>query len=291
MNFRWAKSRSQYPRLLAALFLYGFNFICVARISSADDGYGPLPLQQAHAHNDYEHARPLLDALDHGFCSVEADVWLVDGNLLVAHNLRDVKPDRTLESHYLDPLRARIGENKGVIYKSESGEPAPEFTLLIDIKSAAEPTYEKLVTVLENYRHMLTEFGASSSERHAVTVVISGNRAPELMLAQERRITGMDGRIPDLQSDMPASLMPLVSDNWPKFFKWKGDGKFPDAERQRLKEYVDTAHAQGRRIRFWGSPDRPEVWRELRAAGVDMINTDDLAGLQNFLKAASKKAD
>src|SRR5436190_12307328 len=33
----------------------------------------PKPLPQLHAHNDYEHKRPLFDALDHGFCSVEAD--------------------------------------------------------------------------------------------------------------------------------------------------------------------------------------------------------------------------
>ena len=44
------------------------------------------PLPQAHAHNDYEHDRPLRDALDPGFTSVEADVWLVDGKLLVAHD-------------------------------------------------------------------------------------------------------------------------------------------------------------------------------------------------------------
>src|SRR5262245_58578952 len=37
------------------------------------------PLRQAHAHNDYEHPRPLFDALDQGFCSVEADIYLVDG--------------------------------------------------------------------------------------------------------------------------------------------------------------------------------------------------------------------
>ena len=35
-----------------------------------------VPLPNAHAHNDYEHKRPLFDALDHGFCSVEADVFL-----------------------------------------------------------------------------------------------------------------------------------------------------------------------------------------------------------------------
>ncbi len=47
------------------------------------------PLPQAHAHNDYEHERPLLDALSHGFCSVEADIYLVDGALLVAHDRED----------------------------------------------------------------------------------------------------------------------------------------------------------------------------------------------------------
>ncbi|MEL6593794.1 MAG: endonuclease/exonuclease/phosphatase family protein, partial [Bacteroidota bacterium] len=36
----------------------------------------PRPVHlQAHAHNDYEHDCPLLDALDHGFNSVEVDVW------------------------------------------------------------------------------------------------------------------------------------------------------------------------------------------------------------------------
>ena len=48
------------------------------------------------------------DALDQGFCSVEADIYLVDGALLVAHNRRDVKPERTLEALYLDPLLARV---------------------------------------------------------------------------------------------------------------------------------------------------------------------------------------
>ena len=45
------------------------------------------PLLRAHAHNDYLHSRPLADALAHGFWSIEADVWLTNGALLVAHDL------------------------------------------------------------------------------------------------------------------------------------------------------------------------------------------------------------
>src|SRR5437773_8402832 len=82
----------------------------------------PTPLIHAHAHNDYLHARPLLDALDHGFCSVEADIYLVEGQLLVAHDRDKVKPDRTLQSLYLDPLRERVRKNGGRVYPN-----GPEF--------------------------------------------------------------------------------------------------------------------------------------------------------------------
>src|SRR5438874_5130274 len=85
------------------------------------------PVTRAHAHNDYAHPRPLIDALDQGFCSVEADVYLVDGKLLVAHDKKDVKPDRTLEKLYLDPLRERVKANGGRVYAK-----GPTVHLLVD---------------------------------------------------------------------------------------------------------------------------------------------------------------
>src|SRR5207245_1971454 len=71
-----------------------------------------------HAHNGYQHRRPLLDVLDRGFCSVEADAYLIDGKLLVAHDRKDVKPDRTLQALDLDldPLRARVRANGGRVH-------------------------------------------------------------------------------------------------------------------------------------------------------------------------------
>src|ERR1700691_2176356 len=79
---------------------------------------GPLeaaatPLVRAHAHNDYEHKRPLFDALDQVLCGGEADIFPVDGRLLVGHIRRLLKPERTLESLYLIPLKERIAKNGG----------------------------------------------------------------------------------------------------------------------------------------------------------------------------------
>src|SRR5690606_7390192 len=74
------------------------------------------PLPGAHAHNDYEHARPLLDALEHGFCGIEADIHLRNGELLVGHDPEDLAPERTLEKLYLRPLNDLVKENGGRVY-------------------------------------------------------------------------------------------------------------------------------------------------------------------------------
>ena len=76
---------------------------------------------QTPAHTDYELDRPLLDTLSNGFVSVEADVWLVDGQLLVAHDEVDLDPKRTLESLYLEPLRAIVKGQGRSVYPGWNG--------------------------------------------------------------------------------------------------------------------------------------------------------------------------
>ncbi|WP_232847683.1 phosphatidylinositol-specific phospholipase C/glycerophosphodiester phosphodiesterase family protein [Occultella kanbiaonis] len=243
------------------------------------------PLDAAHAHNDYEHERPLFDALSHGCTSVEADVWLVDGELLVAHDLADVDSDRTLESLYLDPLTDLIRSGQGrSVYPDWDGS----LQLLIDIKSESESTWAAIEAALAEHRQLVTRYVRGRVLPGPVTAVISGNRPLETMAAAEHRFSFYDGRATDLTSGLPAALMPLVSHNWTQLFSWSGVGEMPADERAELHAYVATAHAAGYRVRFWATPDvagpeRDAVWAELVAAGVDHINTDDLAALETFL--------
>ena len=245
------------------------------------------PLAQAHAHNDYEHNRPLFDALEHGFTSVEADVWLVDGELRVAHDLEDARPGATLESLYLDPLEDLVHSQPGhSVYPKWDGS----LQLLIDIKSEGEATYAAIEQELAKHRDIMSRYTNGNVKTGPVTAVISGNRPLATMQAQGKRFSFYDGRSADLTSGMPAGLMPLASDNWTKLFTWQGVGPMPEAERVKLQAYVAEAHANGYRVRFWATPDMPgdareAVWTELADAGVDHVNTDDLAGLQQFLSA------
>ena len=256
---------------------------------SQTDGADVIPLSHAHAHNDYRHDRPLLDALAHGFCSVETDVYLVDGDLFVAHDREEIRPNRTLRGLYLDPLRKRIQQNGGRVYPN-----GPEFTLLIDFKTEAVSTYKTLDKMLAEYRDIFTSFGPDGRRSKAVLAIISGNRPLTLMKSQEVRYAGCDGRLADLKSGAPANLIPMISDHWGRHFTWKGSGPIPAEERLKLKEIVQTVHNKGRRVRFWATPDRPSpareaLWRELLAAEVDLLNTDDLKGLRQFLLANRDK--
>ena len=251
--------------------------LCIASLGAAES----TPLLRAHAHNDYEHPRPLLDALDCGFGSIEADIYLVNGQLLVAHNLKDVKPERTLAALYLDPLRERVKQNAGRVYRG-----GPTITLLIDVKSEAAATYAALHETLKTYAPMLTAFRDGVATPGAITVIVSGARAPAAMAAQPLRYAAMDGRIEDLAGKNPPAFAPLVSDDWRKVFAWRWTGPMPVEDAQKLKTLVAQAHAQGRRLRFWNTPDTPEVWRLLFDAGVDLINTDHLPELAAFLHTA-----
>jgi len=259
------------------------NVWCLALLGAAwtavaADTAQPVPLACAHSHNDYEHKRPLLDALTAGFCSVEADVWLVDGQLLVAHNRSQTRKERTLQSLYLDPLRERVEKNGGRVYPG-----GPSLTLLIDFKTEASATYRALNEALKPYATILTKFHSDRTQTNAIIIIVSGNRPLELMQSETVRHAGYDGRLADLETPASPHFMPLVSDNWTTHFQWRGSGPLPEAQKQKLKQLVGKAHQQGKRLRLWAAPDLPAAWRELLAAGVDLINTDDLEGFRRFL--------
>lgn len=264
--------RLRAPWLLAAL-------LAVTTVQRSDAAPPAVPLLAAHAHNDYRHARPLLDALDRGFCNVEADVFLADAELLVGHDKSELRPDRTLEALYLAPLKARADANGGEIFRN-----GPRLTLLVDFKSDGPAAYAALAKLLNNYKEIVSGVEGGVWTPRAVDVVISGNRPIETVEQDATRRAAIDGRVPDLQGTTPAELIPMISDNWRNHFTWTGRGPMPPRQQAKLRRLAADAKSQQRRLRFWATPDDPRVWRELRAAGVDLIGTDDLDALRRFLR-------
>jgi hypothetical protein len=233
------------------------------------------PLRRAFAHNDYHQNRPLFDALEQGFTAVEADVFLVDGQLLLGHGRRDVEPGRTLSSVYLDPLAALV-EDRGHVYADQP------FLLLVDVKSEAGPTYAALHDVLTGYHRILTQYRHDGRLSGPVRVVVSGHTDLAQMEKQLVRYATADVRSTHLEQAL-SPVVSMVSDKWVEQFQWLWltEGWMRRRQRDEVARQVDLIHDAGCTARFWGV--LPRTWPTLLAADVDHVIADDLPGLRQFL--------
>jgi len=236
---------------------------------------------QAFAHRDDENARPLLDALEVGVRHIEFDMWYLFGQLLVAHDPQDLRPGRTVTRLYLDPLVEA--------YETGRLTPTDATWLYVDVKTRAMPAYRAVERLAERYGPWIARPG-KPSDGAPIRLVLTGNRPPYATLDEaESGWCHFDGRLPHLAKPRNRDTMPIVSDDWGKFTRWRGAGPIPEQDLQKLQDAVAAAHSEGQLLRFWATPEKPgpertTVWTTLLDEGVDLINTDDLVGLTSFLR-------
>lgn len=215
-------------------------------------------LVPGHSHNDYTRPHPVTDAIEAGFASLEVDVFLKDGKLLVGHNQKDLDDYKTLQSMYIEPLRKLVSKNNGHVYPTSD-----RLILLIDVKTDGAETFRALKLVLQQNWSWL---------KNSIQPVISGNR--DRTAIYQSGVAGYDGRGEDLFSPASPVQMPLISNDWSDFVHWNGLGTIPPDVFNELRKFIDRAHSSKRKVRFWGAPDTPDAWQAQLDAGVDLINTD-----------------
>lgn len=221
----------------------------------------------AHSHNDYAQPSPFLLAYQEHFGSVEADIHMVGGELLVGHDAEDLKPERTLENLYLIPIRDRH-------------DPQRKLQILIDIKTDALPTLGILMRVLQKYPTLITSPN--------IRFVISGNRPDPKMYAQYPGFIWFDGRLEQQYTPAQLSKIALLSEDFTKLSGNSTAIPLPQTARDRIQSAVNKAHAWDKPTRLWGNPDYPEAWEELMKLGIDYLNTDHIQQLAEYLKNRNK---
>lgn len=236
------------------------------------------------AHADNRHRRPLRDSLDAGCTALEVDVWVLFGRVFIGHSAPH--PLRTLRRTYLTPLVELISET-GCVF-SDFDEPV---LLLLDVKTDPDRSREVIERELARHTGVVSCWRDGRFVAGMVTVVLTGTAMGRPHDAP-RRWTATDGHLGATSPEVGADLVPLRSGSWPELFGWMGEGPMPTAERAILDELVQHAHARGQRVRFWDTPDSPgpardNLWQTLLAAGVDYLNTDDVAGAYEFFKRAA----
>ena len=233
----------------------------------------------AFSHNDYWRENPLEDALAFRFNCVEADLWLIDGELYVSHERPEPNPAITFENLYLKPLIARIQANGGKVYP---GSDRP-FYLMVDCKAQGEEMYKVLKKQMEPYKEYFCSVENGEYKEGAVLFFLSGDRPAKSLPKETSRFTFLDGQIKDLGKGIPASLAPVVSDNYADFFTWNGEGEMPENQLNKMREIIGKVHEEGKLFRWWGAPDTEAFKRFFIQEGVDLVGADELGGLYNVL--------
>jgi len=237
-------------------------------------------LPVGHSHNDYNRERPLFDALDYGFTSIEVDVYWDNGRMVVTHDDKDLDKKPTLEELYLEPLQQIIKNNGGNVFRDFDAQ----LVLMVDLKSEKVETYAALKEIFSKYLDIINHFEGDNEISGPVKVLLSGNPPIQLIENEQRRYFFVDGAIDQWSKSYPVDLMPRASTNYRSYFKWYGKGDMPETEQRKLRELITKAHESERKVRFWGCPNRIEVWKKLLDEGVDWVNVDDLKGFYEFYR-------
>jgi hypothetical protein len=238
-------------------------------------------LPNGHAHNDYEKLWPALTtALSKGFVSIEIDVFPYQNELKVAHIgfLLGTAPD--IENLYFKPLEAWLDKHETLFLDTTQ-----RLTFMIDIKKDAARTYVLLRALCERYKHLITTYypQQDSISYGVLDLLLSGNKPYEQVMNDSVRYMLIDGGLGEINhTTRTAAIAPRVSARYGSLFTWKGTGEMPANERTRLRKMVATAHTDHRKLRFWGMPNKPIVWKFLLDEGVDWMNVDDLEAYRTF---------
>ena len=256
-------------------------------------GIIPIP---CHSHNDYLRSVPLYDALQAGCMSIEVDIWLRDGDLLVGHTSDSLTPARTLRTLYLDPLASilkRQGKhssdaarppfastNTRGIYESNT---STSLTLLLDLKTDGHATLPLVQQQLEPFRSAgwLTHSSNTSLVPGPLTIVGSGTTpfsfvsppAPNdnknnTTTTNDTRTIFYDAPLSSLWSgdntDLPSNhtvYNPLNSHYASaKFSTVVGapwHGVLRPAQVEIIRAQVRAASARGLGVRYWDTPAWP----------------------------------
>lgn len=234
-----------------------------------------------HSHNDYERTVPFWEAYNQHFDSVEADVYCIDGTLFVSHDKKDIRPERTFEALYLEPVMKVFGENGGRAWAGSE----QTLQLLIDIKETTEPTLGTLVKLLEGHRDVFDP----TVNPYAVRVVMTGNVPAPSDFGKYPDYIFFDGNLDLEYTDAQLQRIALFSAPFYKYTLWRGRGKGSKKGWEKVSEAVEHAHALGKPIRFWGAPESRKVYRVFYSRDIDYMNSDYPADCSQFYRSNANR--
>jgi alkaline phosphatase len=236
-----------------------------------------------HSHNDYHQSVPFYQAYAQQVASIEADVFFVkrSGKILVAHTVVGLLTAPTLEDAYIQPLVSLFKKNGGRAWENSD----KTLMLVIDLKTDVDPTLNKVIALLRPYPEVFDP----QVNPFAVRVVITGNTPPAEEFQKYPAFISFDGKLTADYTPQQLERIGTISANFNNFSRWNGKGSIVASELRQVTDAIEKAHALGKPLRFWASPDGVTAWNTFYTLGVDYINTDRPEACAAFFRDFHKK--
>jgi alkaline phosphatase len=223
-----------------------------------------------HSHNDYASKLPFYEAYSNETGVIEADVFIVNNELFVAHTSKDITPQNTLKSQYLDPLSNKLKSLGGKAYPSNK-----PLILMIDIKTEADPTLKLIAQQIKTYPDLVSNKN--------LKVVISGNRPSPANWKDYPDFIYFDGRLNETYTPEQLSRVEMISEDLKEITIWNGKGVMTQADAEKVQLIIKKVHDQNKKVRFWATQDNVNTWMTLMNLKVDFIGTDNVPELTHFI--------
>ena len=233
-----------------------------------------LSFNHGHSHNDYHQQIPLINAYHAGMGSIEADIFVRNGELCVAHDSVDVTAEFTLKKMYLNPLSNLYTQSGNMPYPDAS----LNLQLVIDIKADHKKVLPILIRELNAYQLTFN----SSVNPKAIRIVVSGNMPAPQEFKNYPDYISFDGRPYIDYTKEQLKRVAMISDDLKKYTKWNGMGILPKVDHDKLRALVKKAKKMNKPFRFWATRDNSNTWTVLEQLGVGWINTDQPEKLKQF---------
>lgn len=219
-----------------------------------------------HSHNDYARRVPFYQAYAQQVASIEADVFLRDGKLLVGHEVGELSPDMTFEALYVEPVVTLFKRNGGRAWRDSDRH----LQLMVELKSETGPTLRAVAEVLGRWPEVFDP----AVNPDAVRVTVTGRVPEPADFGDYPAYIRFDGAWDAEYTPGQLERVALISADFKRFSQWNGKGSIIPAEREKLERVIDKAHAWDKPVRFWGAPEGVTVYYTFYDMGIDYINTD-----------------
>ncbi|KQT16109.1 alkaline phosphatase [Chryseobacterium sp. Leaf404] len=226
----------------------------------------------AHSHNDYEQKVPFWYALGSGAKSIEVDVFLVNNELFVSHEQKNIQKERTFDQLYLKSIEKAL--DVGII----KDQPVQ---ILIDLKTDGEPTLKKIVAEISKYPKITAQKN--------ISFVISGNHPKPQKFTSYPDFIKFDYQSLENLTPQQWEKVGLLSLNFKAYSVWNGKGGLTENDLPKVTEVIKKAKSFGKPFRFWAIPDGKTSWEFFAHAGVDFINTDHPKECADYLNKLDQR--